>query len=218
MKFSETHNLPRERLLFVGPEQLNDYELVAIILGTGKKGENVLDMARKVTTVLKKETIRTPQQLNEQTKIGIVKSCKIIASLYLGGRIYTSRASKSITCSEEAYIHFKDMEFLEFEECRVLYLDTKNRVIRKQTVSKGALNKMVVHPREIFVPAIREAAAGIILAHNHPGGDSSPSDDDETLTARLKKAGKLLGIQVLDHLIIGKNNYYSFTELAINPI
>jgi DNA repair protein RadC len=209
---------PRERLITDGPESLSNQELLAIILRTGTKDESVLQLANRL---LKKfEGLRmlkdaTVEEITSIKGIGLAKAVQIIASLELGRRIsrlqYDDRYV--IRSPEDAakYV-MEDMRFLTQEHFVSVYLNTKNQVIHKKTVFIGSLNASIVHPREVYKEALKRSAASIICIHNHPSGDPTPSREDIEVTKRLAECGKIIGIELLDHLIIGEQKYVSLKE------
>lgn len=219
---------PRERLLRLGPEQLSDAELLAILLGTGKKGLSVIDLARQVLHHCESKDpgngLRTLLQLRDAELkqafpgIGVAKLCQILAALHLGLRASTAPMPKRVDLSNpRAVFQFlaPRMSHLDREQFVVVLLNAKNHVLDVESVSEGTLTASLVHPREIFKSAIRRSAHAMILAHNHPSGDPSPSREDREVTQRLVSAGRLLGIEVLDHLVIGDGRYVSFRERGL---
>ncbi|MFH1457449.1 MAG: DNA repair protein RadC [Patescibacteria group bacterium] len=207
---------PREKLAKKGSHALHKNELLAIILRTGTKGKNVLQVAGDILSKYsdKKLINISYQELANIHGVGPTKAAQITAAIELGKRLYKEKTEK------EVYINSTDDVLKEVAHIRenkkenfiVLYLDARNRMIYKETISIGILNASLVHPREVFEPAIRNLAAQIILAHNHPSGDSEPSEDDLDLTKRMVEAGKILGIEVIDHVIISNLNSFSFKE------
>ncbi len=212
---------PRERLLNEGPEQLSNSELLAILIRTGSKGQNVVTLAGRL---LKRfETLRnlseaSVQELKEIHGIGPAKSAQIQAGITLAHRMSKEKIGEkeALSSPEKVYelLHI-DMRDRNKELFVLLMLDGKNRLIERVNVSEGTLTSSLVHPREVFRPAIRSSAAGVIFAHNHPSGDPAPSKEDIQITERLVEAGDILGIEVLDHIIIGDNNYRSFDDLDL---
>lgn len=214
---------PRERMLRFGPEKLSNAELLALLLRTGSTGESVMVLAQRVlskTGGLKALTQISLQELMQIHGIGLAKAVQIMAGVELGQRI-------SRLLPEERYaIHspqdaaryvMEELRFLKQEHFVCLFLNTKYQVIGKQCIFKGSLNASVVHPREIFHEAIRFSAAAIVCVHNHPSGDPTPSPEDLEVTERLVEAGKLMGIEILDHLIIGDQLYMSMREHGMIP-
>lgn len=209
---------PRERFIKSGAESLSNQEILAILLRTGTKDESVLQLANRVLTNFNGLRSLKGASLEEITAIkgiGTAKGIQILAAIELGRRItnlvqndlYTIRSPE-----DGANYVMNDMRFLSQEHFVVLYLNTKNQVLHKKTVFIGSLNASIVHPREVFKEAIRRSAASIICLHNHPSGSPEPSREDIEVTKRLVQSGKIVGIEVLDHLIIGDNKYVSLKE------
>jgi DNA repair protein RadC len=209
---------PRERLLSDGPESLSNQELLAILLRTGTKDESVLELAQRLLhhfeglRSLKDATI---EEMTSIKGIGKAKAMQILAALELGRRI--SRLSydeRYVIRSPEdgAKYVMEDMRFLSQEHFVAIYLNTKNQVIHRKTVFIGSLNSSIVHPREVFKEAIKRSAASVICAHNHPSGDPTPSREDIEVTKRLAESGRIIGIELLDHLIIGDHTFISLKE------
>lgn len=211
---------PREKLVKNGASSLSDSELVAILIGSGSGSKNALDLAREILVKfdgLSGLEIASVEEIRKTRGIGEVKAITIKAGLEMGRRFAASSsgqmASVPIRVSEDAArIYMPQMKNMRKETFRVALLNTKNRITKTVTISEGGLASAVVEPREVFNPAIRESASGVILLHNHPSGDPSPSDDDINLTRRLSAAGKLMNIKILDHIIIGDGRYYSFAD------
>ncbi|QSB49911.1 RadC family protein [Parageobacillus toebii] len=209
---------PRERLLSSGPESLADHELLAILLRTGTKEESVLQLAHRLLKhfeglrLLKDATI---EEITSIKGIGTTKAIQILAAIELGRRI--SRLSYNgryvIRSPEDgAKYVMEDMRFLSQEHFVAIYLNTKNQVIHRKTIFIGSLNASIVHPREVFKEAIKRSAASIICVHNHPSGDPTPSREDIDVTKRLAECGRIIGIELLDHLIIGDQKFVSLKE------
>ena len=209
--------LPRERLVRYGVENLSDRELLAILLSTGVKGKNALEIADDLLLKghgLKGIGVMSLQEISACNGVGIGKGSKIIAAIELGKRIIAAENFKeTIHSSKDAVQLLRPyMQCFDREVFQVILLNIKNKVLKIDTVSVGGLNSSLAHPREVFKNAIKYSAGGIILAHNHPSGNVMPSKEDIDLTKRLHEAGNILGIPVLDHLIIGEEEYYSFKE------
>lgn len=210
---------PRERLERYGVESLSNSELLAIILRTGSKDKSAIDLASEIISI-NEEGIRylakcTLEELLIVKGVGLSKACQILASVELGRRISMSQISsryKITSPSDIADIFTQNMKCLDKEHFKVVFLNTKNEVIAYETISIGSLNASIVHPREVFNRAIRKSSASIILLHNHPSGNPKPSNEDISITNRLIEAGKIIGIEILDHIVIGDNRYYSFKE------
>jgi len=217
---------PRERLINFGAKALSNAELLAVLLRTGTKDENVINLAMRILKEydLKKLTEASVTELMKIPGIREAKACQIVAVFELVKRLdaYPDKKRRVIRSAEDvAKLFMRRMQNLDKEYFRVVFLDTRNRVIKHsamgnllkyKTISVGTLNESIVHPREVFKEAIKESANAIILVHNHPSGDPMPSKDDIEITKRLKEVGKLVGIEVLDHVIIGNNCYKSLRE------
>lgn len=209
---------PRERLEKIGVENLSNYELLAIILRTGTKKKNVVRLAAEVlSTVDDIYRLRyiSLQELMKIPGIGRVKAGEILAAVEFGKRVNQSIQKKEGKVSSSNWVGKylqEELSSLTQENVVALYLNTKNEIIKKDIVFIGSLNSSVAHPREIFNRAISYSAARIILAHNHPSGNVEPSEADLSFTKRMIDAGKLLGIEILDHFIIGEKCYLSLRE------
>lgn len=209
---------PRERLQKMGSQSLSDAELLAIILGSGSQSESALALATRI--LLEGEGLvflanATMEELLMLKGVGVAKATQIKAAVELGKRLAAYRLEGKVSISspqDAALILMEDMRFLDREHFKVMLLNTKNHCISIETISIGTLNASLVHPREVFKLAVKKSAASIILAHNHPSGDSKPSKEDIEITKRLIEAGKILGIEVLDHLILGNGNFTSLKE------
>ena len=209
-------DLPRERLARYGAEALKDHELLAVVLGTGYRGQNVLELARAVLEEHSREHLLEMDlcQLSRIKGLGRAKAGVVVAAFELarralqkgiGMRPVVSRPSDAVPLLAD----IRD-ERKEFFVC--LYLNARNQLIHKEVVSIGSLSASIVHPREVFRAAVQHSAASIILAHNHPSGDVSPSQEDIELTRRLSEAGGIMGIELLDHLIISPLDFLSLKE------
>jgi DNA repair protein RadC len=213
-----TDERPRERMVQNGASSLSNQELLAIILRTGTKSESVLQLSNRVLTTFEGFRLLKEASLEEITDIngiGLAKAVQIMAAVEIGRRISNLAFDDrySIRSPEDgANYVMNDMRFLSQEHFVCLYLNTKNQVLHKQTIFIGSLNASIVHPREVFKEAFRRSAASIICIHNHPSGDPTPSREDIEVTKRLVECGKIIGIEVLDHLIIGEKKYVSLKE------
>ncbi|TMU85699.1 JAB domain-containing protein [Bacillus sp. BHET2] len=209
---------PRERLIQSGAASLSNQELLAILLRTGTKSESVLQLSNRLLTHFDGLNLLKDASLEEITKtkgIGLAKAVQIMASVEFGRRISNLAFDDrySIRSPEDgANYVMNDMRFLAQEHFVCLYLNTKNQVLHKQTIFIGSLNASIVHPREVFKEAFRRSAASIICIHNHPSGDPTPSREDIEVTKRLVECGRIIGIDVLDHLIIGEKKFISLKE------
>lgn len=208
---------PREKLIQYGPEKLSNSELLAILLGSGKKGENVIELANKILKKFKAESLPNLSfdDLKNYSGLGPAKACEIVACFELGKRLLKDKKATLIMSPKEVWEELKDIRDNKKEHFIAFFLDTRNQVIKREVVSVGSLNANLVHPREVFEPAVRDLAAQIILAHNHPSGDPEPSEDDLLLTKKLVESGKILGIEVFDHIIVAKDSFFSFKNKGI---
>ncbi|MFW5703335.1 MAG: RadC family protein [Patescibacteria group bacterium] len=208
-------SLPRERLLQKGVECLKDEELIAIILQTGYKGRHVQDCARDVVKrwPVSKLSKAKPDELRQLAGISYSKACTLIAALELGLRAVQAHTSqRNVEKPEDCLPYLHSLSTKKKEYFAGLYLNARNQVVHQEVISIGTVNASLVHPREVFEPAVRCSAASVIIAHNHPSGDVEPSDADMKITQRIVKAGELMGIELIDHLIIAGQQWYSFKQ------
>lgn len=210
--------LPRERLEEVGEKALSNQELLAILLRTGSKNTHVMEVASKFLNYfshlyeLKNATLT---EMMEVKGVGRIKAIELRAAIEFGYRIQQSTQLKLGKVSSSYQIAqnlMNELQDFQQEHLVCLYLNTKNEVIKQETVFKGSLNQSVAHPREVFRSAVKYSAARLILAHNHPSGNPTPSESDISFTRRMQKCGKMMGIEVLDHIIIGQQVYISMRE------
>lgn len=204
-------DLPREKLQKYGVNKLQDHELLALLLGSGIKDVNVLQLSKKILNTITKigaDKI-TLEQLLEIKGLGQAKASQIIAVIELGKRLHTNR-NPEVLSAQDIWNLCADFRESKKEHFVAFYLDTQSRLIERQIISIGTLNNSLVHPREVFEPAVKLSTASIIIAHNHPSGSLDPSQEDKKVTERLKQAGELLGIEILDHVIISKSGHLSF--------
>jgi DNA repair protein RadC len=208
---------PHEKLQTYGPGELSNQELLAAILYTGTRKEGVLEMASRVIdeygdNYVVNET--DPKRLASFMDIPLSKATQIVATFNLGKRLFYKKRehSRIVRTSKDAFKHLKNMSDLPKEQLKGLYLNSRYRVIHEETISIGTVTESIVHPREVFRPAIEYGAVAVVLAHNHPSGSTEPSEADITLTQRIADAGKLLGIELVDHIIVagGKHSSISF--------
>jgi len=215
-----TDERPRERLRSRGPDALSNAELLAILLRTGSKGENVVALATRLLSKFQGVNAlgrASFAELCAEKHVGPAKAAQVIAALALGQRIMADHPQRrSVKSPEDVYaLVGADMALLEQEHLRVVLLNTRNQVTAVREVNKGNVHSAVVRVAEIFKDAVRENAPNIILVHNHPSGDPSPSPDDAALTKQVEEAGRLLGIEVLDHVVIGRSGPASLRELGL---
>jgi len=212
---------PRERLDLLGPEALSDAELVALLLRTGERGTDALGVAE--TLLARLGGLRglagaARGELRSVAGVGPVKGAGLEAALELGRRLATRRlrAGDPVLGPEDVFRHFHArLRDAPHERFLVLLLDGRHRVVREVVTSQGTLTASLVHPREVFRPALREAAAALILVHNHPSGDPAPSREDREVTVRLARAGEILGVPVLDHVIVAERGWASLREQGV---
>ncbi|MBE6063148.1 MAG: JAB domain-containing protein [Clostridium butyricum] len=210
---------PKEKLLTYGAETLNNSELLAIILRTGTRNENVIDLSKRLLIELDGLDGILDANISEITSIKGIKSGKasqILAMAELFKRFKTIRSRRKNICISSPidlieYLN-GEMSCLNQEVLKVILLNAKNCIIGIKDVFIGTLNNSIVHPREVFKAAINKSSASIIICHNHPSGDPTPSKEDINITLRIKECGNIIGIQLLDHIIIGNNKYISFKE------
>ncbi|MCX5800380.1 MAG: DNA repair protein RadC [Candidatus Eisenbacteria bacterium] len=207
---------PREKMVQKGSSALSDAELLAVILGKGTRGASVLEIADEI--LRRYDTARLPsivlRDLEVMKGIGMAKACQVLACVELGRRIFRSEDEPSVVIRrpDDVAALGKELSGARKEHFCTLYLDTRNRVIKKETISIGTLNASLVHPREVFQPAVECSAASVILVHNHPSGEAEPSREDLLLTKRLVSAGEIMGIDVLDHVIVARHSFVSLKE------
>ncbi|SFA68915.1 DNA repair protein RadC [Lentibacillus halodurans] len=209
---------PRERLLKLGSSHLSNQELLALLIGSGTKDESVMALSNRVLmhfeglNLLKDATI---EELTAIKGIGAAKGVLLLSALELGRRLNQHKPhDRYVIRSPEdgADYVMEEMRNLNQEHFVVLFLNTKNQIIHRQTIFIGSLNSSIVHPREIYREAVKRSAASIICAHNHPSGDPAPSQEDIHVTRRLAESGKMIGIELLDHLVIGDRKFISLKE------
>ncbi|WP_179392698.1 DNA repair protein RadC [Sporosarcina sp. JAI121] len=209
---------PRERLIRQGADSLSNQELIAILLRTGTKQESVLVLANRILSSFDKiQDLKyaTIEEMMQVKGVGKAKAVQLLAAAEIGKRLYRkhSEGRYTIRSPEDAAAYLMtDMSSLNQEHFVVLFLNVKNEVLHKQTIFIGSLNSSIVHPREIFREAVKRSAASIIAAHNHPSGNPSPSPEDIEVTKRLMEAGSIMGIEVIDHIIIGDHKFLSLKE------
>jgi DNA repair protein RadC len=212
---------PRERLRWNGPASLADAELLALQLGSGRPGRNAVDVAREMLAAygsLADVAGREAAELARLPGVGPAKAARLVAAFELTRRLRARTPGTRVVLSAPAdvYAAFAPlMEDLKHEVFRVAMLDAQNRLLRDRIVSQGTLSASLVHPREVFKPAILESAASVILLHNHPSGDPTPSREDVRLTRQLVECARLLDLPVHDHVVIGHGRFVSLAERGI---
>ncbi|KEQ22580.1 RadC family protein [Paenibacillus tyrfis] len=211
---------PRERMMLYGAQALSNAELLAILLRTGTYQESAVHVAQRLLLEcggLRMLTDMSMEQLTEIKGIGEAKALQIQAGIELGRRLARSTMNETVTIrspQDVAALLMEDLRYLQKEHFVCLFLNTKNHVIGQETLSMGSLNASIVHPREVFRAAIKRSSASIVCAHNHPSGDPTPSPEDVEISKRLVQAGEIVGIDVLDHIVIGDKRYVSLKELG----
>jgi len=202
---------PREKLHALGADRLDTAELIAILLRTGTGGRSAIEIGRDLLArfqTIEQLAAASVEELSAIKGVGLAKAVQLKAAFELAARLPKSRAPRPLfRAPRDVADRFREeMQHYEVEEFHVLLLDTKNRLIRDMSISRGTLNASLVHPREVYREAVRAGAAGVILVHNHPSGDPTPSSEDIKITRELVEAGRLLKIEVLDHIIVGKRD------------
>jgi DNA repair protein RadC len=205
---------PREKLLKHGPAALSVSELLSVILNTGTKKEGVAELSARIikdyggTSLMSQ---KNPAVLADTFNIPVVKAAQIVACSELGRRFFQKNdlAVPVIRTAREVFDYVRDMQSLGKEHLRGIYLNTHCKVIHDEVISIGTVDASIIHPREVFKPAVEYSAAGLILVHNHPSGDLRPSENDVEITEKIFQAGKLLGIDLIDHVIVTKNGFSS---------
>ncbi len=207
---------PQEKLSSLSAKNLTDAELLAILLGTGTRGKNAIVLADTILRLYARDKL--PQvALSDLVRIpgiGRSKAARIVAALELGERCFApSSLTKSvIQTADDVVGHVRDIADKKQEYLLVLYLSARHELLQKETVGMGVLNNLRITPREIFAPALKNPCAFVIIVHNHPSGDPTPSDDDIDFTKRIHEAGEMLGIPLIDHVIVAKSGYFSFRD------
>lgn len=221
MRETPPDDRPREKLRLRGPSALTDAELVAIVLNTGVRGESVVDLAKRLLDEFGGLSGLVRADLNDLHRthgLGETKAAKLKATLVLAQRISATNPNDrpQIQTPEDVFALLgSEMSSLDHEQLRVVLLDTKNRVLRAATVYQGSVNSAQVRIAEVFKDAVRQNAPGIVVVHNHPSGDPTPSAADVSLTTEIGRAGHILGVDVIDHLIIGVGQFRSMRRLGL---
>ena len=227
VKRSPSIDRPRERLLRLGPSNLKISELLAILIRSGLQGESAMQAGERLSTLfgstLEKLSLQARGELKQVSKaIGETAYCQIMAGLELGKRLASQRTTESVPHhkvknTSDALTYCKE-HFMRLareakqEEFHIVLLDEKHHVIKSEQITVGLLDKSLAHPREVFKPAVKESASALILVHNHPSGDPTPSQDDKTITKDLKRAAETLGLRILDHIILSKDRALSMAQ------
>jgi DNA repair protein RadC len=218
-----SHERPRERLIQNGDEHLTDAELLGIIIRDGTQNYSAVDLAQRLLTEygdFRRLGAASIGELRKIKGIGPARAAQIKASLAIAKRFSTISVKplQQFKSSNDIFGHFHErLRGRKQEVFLVVLLDNKNRIMKEFTVSTGSLTSSIVHPREVFNPAIKESAASVVFVHNHPSGDPEPSREDVQMTHRLLEAGGIVGIKVLDHVIIGNESFVSFKDKGIIP-
>jgi len=200
---------PREKLLKKGVTALKNYELIAVLLGSGIKGKDVLKLSKEIEKILKEDI--TIEELLKIKGLGIAKATQILSAFELAKRILIKNHLQ-IKSIEDIIKELNEYKDKKQEYFIAIYLDGVDRIIEKRVITIGILDKTLIHPREVFAPAIEMRAASVIVAHNHPSGELNPSKNDIIITDKLKEASEILGIDLIEHIIISKKGYFSFYE------
>lgn len=214
IKDMPSEDKPRERMQKYGPGALSVQELVAVILNTGTVKEDVMSMSARIIKEYGEQSLSghtDPKKLSVDLDIPLAKAMQIVACAELGRRFFEKKEHglAIIRNARDAYEYLADMRTLPKEHLRGLYLNTHHRVIHDEVISIGTVNGNLIHPREVFKPAIEYGAAAVVLAHNHPSGVITPSEADIEITRHIIAAGKLIGIPLVDHVIIGRDTFMS---------
>lgn len=214
---------PRERLKEHGAAALSHAELLAILLSSGTREQSALDLATKIFS--HEDGVRylvtaSFSELEQVKGIGLAKAARIKAAMELGRRIAIQTLDRTLIKSAEdaKNMVMEEMRYLDREHFKAMYLDRKLKLMAIEEIAVGSLSSAIVQPREVFKPAIQRSAASIILLHNHPSGDPTPSAEDIEFTRRMKEAGQILGIDIIDHIIIGDNRYASLSNMGLLAI
>ncbi|MGE5180346.1 MAG: RadC family protein [Bacteroidota bacterium] len=206
---------PRERLLELGAGVLTDAELIAVLLGTGSSGTPALATAARIVEVIhvRRLHLAAPEDFLQIRGVGRARAAQLLAAAELGRRLWPDGdATPLVRGPESVYELTRDIRNLNREHFVGFYLNSRNQVLRREIISIGSLNASIVHPREVYLPAVALSAASVVLAHNHPSGDPTPSEEDLAITRRLLEAGRILGIDLLDHVVVARESYASFKE------
>lgn len=207
---------PREKMMKYGSEQLKDHELLAILLRSGSRKESVMSLSERILDLYPKEKLLSVSidDLKYVHGVDDAKACTILAALELSRRLLQlHKDSRPIINKPSDAVHLlHDIIKEKKEHFVVFYMNARGHVVARELISIGTINTSIVHPREVFEPAIRHMSTTIVIAHNHPSGFTEPSDADDKVTERLVQAGKILGIDVMDHVIVTEDGYFSYRE------
>jgi len=210
MKLTELKKteLPREKMEKYGAKRLKDFELIAIVLGSGIKGCNVLELARKIEKLITQKSVNnvTLEDLRKIRGLGKAKAIQILSVISLVDRLGNERNAEVLS-GKDIWNLCADFRSSKKEHMVAFYLDTQQKLIERRVVSVGTLDASLLHPREVFEPALQLSAAGVVLAHNHPSGNLEPSDEDIAITKRIADAGDLLGITLIDHIVVSNKEF-----------
>jgi DNA repair protein RadC len=211
----EESERPRERLFELGPGAMSDADLVALVFGSGSGGEGVLDVAARVTRSIHLRRLHQTavEDLLAIKGMGPARAAQLLAAAEIGRRLWPDADPIPLVRGPETIFELTaDIRRSNREHFVGFYLNSRNQVLRREIISIGSLNASIVHPREVFIPALAVSAASLILAHNHPSGDPSPSEEDLAITRRITESGRLLGVELLDHVVVARDAYTSFKE------
>lgn len=210
MKLTELKktDLPREKMERYGTKRLKNFELLAIVLGSGIKGCNVLELARKIEKLITQKSINnvTLEDLQKIRGLGKTKAVQVLAVVTLANRLGSEHAPEMLSV-RDVWNLCADFRSSKKEHVVAFYIDTQQKLIERRIISIGTLDSSLIHPRDVFEPALQLSAAGVVLAHNHPSGNLEPSNEDVVITNRLSDAGELLGIALIDHIIVSDKEF-----------
>lgn len=219
---STTNQMPREKLSAGTAADLSIGELLAIVFGTGFKNISVVDLGESLMKEYGQSglrDVRTVKEVQDSTGLPFVKSCQLVAVMELGRRLFDDRnkhkSQRAVRSPQDVYDRVADMRELRKEQLRGLYLNARNHIIHEETISIGTITANLVSPADVFRPALQYAAVGVIIVHNHPSGDPTPSDEDISITSKLVEAGSLLTVKLLDHVIVAKDEFISLSDYGV---
>lgn len=205
----DSFDKPREKLLQKGVEALKDYELLAVMLGSGIKGKDIIKLSREIAKLLEDDFSNiTLDKLASIHGLGVTKASSILSAIELSKR-HLIKQNKKIATARDVFDELAEYRTKQQEYFLALYLNGANHLIETRIITIGTINQTLIHPRELFAPAIELRAASVIVAHNHPSGDLTPSVQDINITKRLRQCGELLGIELIDHVVFTKNDFKS---------